>query len=433
MDTKGFLYFQRAINQEGHEYIHDLEYTRSQSLSQIDIEVSIDGLLTQVKEVKVRFGNLIFDPKDENEAIKFKNVLGQIFDTLSLVPVNNNPKENLDHKVSIPRTILYSGVLAKNITVSQTRLVFRSEQHVEYYSNLLEHSSDMEFLDTNELSLDNFEFLLSIRYASLPIRASSYMWIEPYYPSKFAQQFGFDQGVPDNDLEFSVIQRNNYHISHLAIVQRRLFRSNTHARFFYTFWDRMGDRTWWYYKWLSKSSQPYLGYPINKIFRILSQKVLSSNKPFYVTTEIKEIPAGSFKGAIKPIDCDNTADLNNPNSTNARKGSDLSNTTFFSSSPETEHTTSFTDLTDQTTGPSAINEPSKIQTKEVSLIDMSKKMVTNLEIEVDKFSRDFIIGSFQAIVKLMISSNLSELLKSQEAISKHLMRLNRMVLDDDTG
>ncbi|KAL3498517.1 hypothetical protein ACH5RR_041249 [Cinchona calisaya] len=59
-------------------------------------------------------------------------------------------------------------------------------------------------------------------------------------------------------------------------------------------------------------------------------------------------------------------------------------------------------------------------------------MVTNLGTKVDKFSRDFIIGSFQVIVKLMNSSDLSELLKSEEAVSKHLMRLNGVVLDGDT-
>ncbi|KAL3512921.1 hypothetical protein ACH5RR_025638 [Cinchona calisaya] len=73
------------------------------------------------------------------------------------------------------------------------------------------------------------------------------------------------------------------------------------------------------------------------------------------------------------------------------------------------------------------------QIKEVSLIEISKKMVTNLGTKVDKFSRDFIIGSFQAIVKSVTYFDLSELLKSQEDVSKHLMRLNIVVLDGDTG
>ncbi|KAL3506730.1 hypothetical protein ACH5RR_032112 [Cinchona calisaya] len=327
---------------------------------------------------------------------------------------------HLDMKMicGLPIAARYSGVLAKKITISQARLVFRSEQHVEYYSNLLEHSKDMEFLDTDELFPDNFEFLLSIHAASLPIKVNSDIWIEPYYPNRFARQFGFDQGVPDNDLKFSVSQRNNYHIAHLAVAQRRHFRSNTHARFFIPSRDRIRDRTW-------------CGKQIKiKVRRLSSSR--SDEKNFKQTHR--------YKG-LSP-----------------------------ESSPETKYTTSFTDPTDQTASPSVVNElASKVispipinqeffvdlvmdpngtqlnrvsqpkgilsdtQAKEVSLVNISKKMVTNLGTEVENFSRDFIIGSFQAIVKLITSSNLSEFLKSQQAVSRHLMRLNGVVLDGDAG
>ncbi|KAL3516882.1 hypothetical protein ACH5RR_023784 [Cinchona calisaya] len=141
------------------------------------------------------------------------------------------------------------------------------------------------------------------------------------------------------------------------------------------------------------------------------------------------------------------------------------------SSPEIEYNISFTNLTNQIASPSVVNEPaskvpspvlidpelsvnlvmdlddtqltrvsqpvgilSDTQTEEeVSLTDISKKMVTNFGTKVDKFSRNFIIYSFQAIVKLMTSSNLCKLLKSREAISKHLMRLTGVVLDGNSG
>ncbi|KAL3532927.1 hypothetical protein ACH5RR_006448 [Cinchona calisaya] len=236
-----------------------------------------------------------------------------------------------------------------------------------------------------------------------------------------------------------------------------------------------------------------------------SYYVLSSSEPIYVIRKIKEIPARFFKGATKLADYGNTTDPNSLNSVDAQKGSNLSNAIFFQggkqvkikarrfsssrsdekifwrthrykglspeSSPQIEYTTSFTDLTNQTTGPSIVNElvstvlspvpidpklsvnlvtdpddtqltrvlqPEDIlsytQTKEeVSLIDIFKKMVTNLGTEVDKFSRDFIISSFQAIVMLITSSDLSKLLKSRETVSKHLMRLNGVVLHGDAG
>ncbi|KAL3528752.1 hypothetical protein ACH5RR_008074 [Cinchona calisaya] len=105
-----------------------------------------------------------------------------------------------DFPRNYPLLARYSGVLAEKITIFQAQLVFRSEQHVEYYSNQLEDSRDMEFLNIDKLSLDNFEFLLSICNVSLPVRVDSDMWIEPYYPKRFARKFGCDQGVPDSDL-----------------------------------------------------------------------------------------------------------------------------------------------------------------------------------------------------------------------------------------
>ena len=38
------------------------------------------------------------------------------------------------------------------------------------------------------------KFLLSIRSAVLPIRVGAELLLEPYYPNRFARQFGFDQG-----------------------------------------------------------------------------------------------------------------------------------------------------------------------------------------------------------------------------------------------
>ncbi|KAL3515823.1 hypothetical protein ACH5RR_022725 [Cinchona calisaya] len=127
-----------------------------------------------------------------------------------------------DFPQNYPLLAGYSGILAE-ITISQAWLVFRSEQHLKYYSNPPKQIRDMKFLHIDNLSLNNFQLLLSIRYASLPIRAGSVLWIEAYYPNRFARQFSFDHGVPDNDLEFSVLESNNCHISYLSIAKEKTF------------------------------------------------------------------------------------------------------------------------------------------------------------------------------------------------------------------
>ena len=45
---------------------------------------------------------------------------------------------------------------------------------------------DMGLLD------ENFKFLLSIRSSVLPVRVEAELILEPYYPNRFAHQFGFD-------------------------------------------------------------------------------------------------------------------------------------------------------------------------------------------------------------------------------------------------
>ncbi|KAJ8432580.1 hypothetical protein Cgig2_026628 [Carnegiea gigantea] len=49
---------------------------------------------------------------------------------------------------------------------------------------------------------EDFKFVLSIQSSVLPIRVGAELVLEPYYPNRFACQFGFDQRVPSNRLSF---------------------------------------------------------------------------------------------------------------------------------------------------------------------------------------------------------------------------------------
>jgi len=46
------------------------------------------------------------------------------------------------------------------------------------------------------------KFLLSIQSAVLPVCVRAELLLEPYYPNRFAYEFGLDQGVPSNRLCF---------------------------------------------------------------------------------------------------------------------------------------------------------------------------------------------------------------------------------------
>ena len=53
-----------------------------------------------------------------------------------------------------------------------------------------------------ELSREEIEFIMAQVPGLLPSREGSKFWVEPYFPYRFARQFGFDQGCPEMPPEF---------------------------------------------------------------------------------------------------------------------------------------------------------------------------------------------------------------------------------------
>ncbi|KAI5317662.1 hypothetical protein L3X38_037369 [Prunus dulcis] len=104
---------------------------------------------------------------------------------------------------------------------------------------------DCILLDTESLADDAFEFLVCMRSALLPVRLGGDLWLEPYCPNRFARQFGFDQGVPENKLLFSVCERQRCGIEMLARAQAVLLRKDTTARFYILRSTRIGECSWW--------------------------------------------------------------------------------------------------------------------------------------------------------------------------------------------
>lgn len=87
---------------------------------------------------------------------------------------------------SYPLLARYSGIFAQSQNISQVKLIFRADQYVRYYPNLLVENKESQYLDDETLPIDQLEFLLSIQSASLPVRVGGDIWIEPYHPNRFA-------------------------------------------------------------------------------------------------------------------------------------------------------------------------------------------------------------------------------------------------------
>ncbi|KAJ8424630.1 hypothetical protein Cgig2_032810 [Carnegiea gigantea] len=74
---------------------------------------------------------------------------------------------------------------------------------------------------------EDSKFLLSIRSAVLPIRVGPELILEPYYPNRFARQFGFDQGVPSDHLSFIRALRQQRSMMDLAQAYADVQRQDT--------------------------------------------------------------------------------------------------------------------------------------------------------------------------------------------------------------
>ncbi|KAI5350688.1 hypothetical protein L3X38_003579 [Prunus dulcis] len=153
---------------------------------------------------------------------------------------------------------------------------------------------DCILLDTESLADDAFEFLVCMRSALLHVRLGGDLWLEPYYPNRFARQFGFDQGVPGNKLLFSVCERQRCGIEKLARAQVVLLPKENKARFYIPRSTRIGECSWWYCRWWMTACAPYMGFSVSKIFSVVDRHVPRRDHVF-VTNNLKSISTGMSK------------------------------------------------------------------------------------------------------------------------------------------
>ena len=122
------------------------------------------------------------------------------------------------------------------------------------------------------LPYENFKFLLSIRSFVLPVHVRAEMILEPYYPNRFARQFGFDQEVPSNCLSFMKALRQQQSIMDLAQAYVHLQRTDTGAKFYVPPSYYEGVCSWDYYRWWTRISTPYLSQYVENVHETTTNK-----------------------------------------------------------------------------------------------------------------------------------------------------------------
>ena len=128
---------------------------------------------------------------------------------------------------SYPFLARYGGIEAEDLDISSARRVFRTDQSVDEHPNPFAVDEKAYLVEGMHLTNDQFEWALSIRSNVLTVRMGNMLWLEPYYPNRFAHQFGYNQGVPQNRLQFGVSKRKQCCIEDLARAQRIFYRRET--------------------------------------------------------------------------------------------------------------------------------------------------------------------------------------------------------------
>ena len=149
-------------------------------------------------------------------------------------------------------------------------------------------------MDNEDLSDDHLGFLVCIRTAKLPVRIGEHRWIEPYFPNRFARQFGYDQGVPANKLTFGVSSRRNCSFGDMFEAQAMLSRWNTGSLFYVPCSTYQGTCTYWYCKWWRTSSATYLGTSLAALYTTFNKRPLDK-KTIFTMSVLKEISSGIRK------------------------------------------------------------------------------------------------------------------------------------------
>ena len=176
--------------------------------------------------------------------------LGEHFDCLYRRHADSEFPENY------PQLKRYARIKAQYFSITRARLVFRIKESLEYRPSPFTESKGYFLIDDGNLSEEHFDWLVCISSSLLPVRIGGELWLEPYYPNRFARQFGFDQGIPANKLQFKIEQRSKCGVEDLAKAQFKLLRTDTGSRFYIPRSSYEGMCTWTYYRWWMSACAP---------------------------------------------------------------------------------------------------------------------------------------------------------------------------------
>ncbi|RXH80336.1 hypothetical protein DVH24_041483 [Malus domestica] len=214
-------------------------------------------------------------------------------------PYLYRPRPDSDFPKGYPPLARYACIEPRKVSISYARFIFRSEKSVIYRPTAFVEEKGCSLMDNEDLSDDHFELLVYVRSAKVLVKIGEHLWIEPYFPNRFARQFGFDQGVPANKLAFGVSSRQNCSVEDMFEAQVVLIRRNTESLFYVPRSTHQGTCTYWYCncKWWRTSCATYLGTSLTNIYAIFN-KCPFNKKTIFIVSVLRDISPGLRKEVL---------------------------------------------------------------------------------------------------------------------------------------
>ncbi|KAJ8434749.1 hypothetical protein Cgig2_001952 [Carnegiea gigantea] len=168
-----------------------------------------------------------------------------------------------------PTLVCYAGLLGSKLSLPQARHIFRDGRYLSLRASSYREDSrnERDVIDMG-LSEEDSKFLLSIRYTMLLVHVRAELSLEPYYPNRFARQFG----VPSNHLSFIRALRQQRSMMDLAQAHADLQTWDTGVKFYVPPFYYEGVCSWDYCSWWTKISTPYLSQSDERVHQTTTNK-----------------------------------------------------------------------------------------------------------------------------------------------------------------
>jgi len=174
-----------------------------------------------------------------------------------------------------PLLALYAGYRGNILTIHEARGVIRHPDSADFRGVPFGDVTGSDQFSLASATPEEYERALSIRSGVLVVRLSFVKTLQPYYPNRFARQFGFDQAIPTNKLLLSPAARSKRTMADLAASYAYFSQKSSGDYFRIPSLSRVGRCTSGYCAWWIAATHSYLRLSLEKLHLFLTHEKIN--------------------------------------------------------------------------------------------------------------------------------------------------------------